>query len=119
MKHSKANTITPPAFVKSTGLHDARIKTLDESRLAFVCGGDRYLPTNGVELTSLSWAEQISDVLWGKLGLKAYGDDYKWDICPVSLLTNILITSGLVTTTALITKKIAKSDKNNPKQTKK
>ncbi|MBQ3093350.1 MAG: hypothetical protein IJC57_03755 [Clostridia bacterium] len=118
MKHSKANTITHPAFVKSTDLHKARIQTLDEIHLAFVCGGDRYLPTNGVELTSLSWAEQLSGVLWGLLGLEPYCDD-SWEFHPVSLLTNILVTAGLVTTTALITKKITKSDKNNPKQTKK
>ena len=118
MKHSKANTITPPVFVKNTDLHKARIKTLDESRLAFVCGGDRYLPTNGVEIGTTHWYNQITDALWMILGLETYDED-PWQFNPVMLLTNILLTAGLITTTALITKKITKSDKNNPKQTKK
>ena len=118
MKHSKANTITHPIFVKNTDSHEARIQTLDETHLAFVYGGNRYLPTAGIMLGDYSWYEQITDTLWRILGLEAY-DDGPWELNPVMLLTNILLTAGLVTTTALITKKIAKSDKNDPKQTKK
>ena len=118
MKHSKANTITHPVFVKNTDLHKARIQTLDDTHLEFVYGGNRYLPTNGVEPGKIYWYNQITDTLWRILGLEAYNEG-PWGFNPVSLLTNILITTGLVTTTALITKKIAKSDKNNPKQTKK
>ena len=118
MRHSKANTITHPIFVKDTDSHEARIQTLDETHLAFVYGGDRYLPTDGVELTKGDWKWQILKVFWGMLGLETY-NEFPWDFCPVSLLTNVLLTAGLVTTTKLITKQIANSDKNNPKTTKK
>ena len=116
MKHK--NTTTSPVFVKTTDLHDARIQTLDETNLAFVCGGNGYLPTKGVKLRIYDWKGQLLKTLWGILGLEPH--QYStWDFCPVQLLTNVLLTAGLVTTTALITKKITNSDKNNPKTTKK
>lgn len=118
MKHSKANTITPPIFVKNTDSHEARIQKLDATHLAFVCGGTLYLPTDGVELTDDAWNEQISEALWGLFGLHPWSS-LSWDFRPVSLLTNILVTAGLVATTALITKKITKSDKNTPRNSKK
>ena len=130
MKHSKANTNNLPIFVKDTDSHEARIQTLDETHLAFVYGGDRYLPTDGVVLDETPWYSQITDTLWGILGLtpceiperiENLENSYlvPWVFRPVSLLTNVLLTAGLVTTTKLITKQIANSDKNNPKTTKK
>ena len=115
MKYSKANTITPPVFVKNTDLHKARIQALDDTHLAFVYGGNIYLPIDGVRLGPRNMLAQILDAFWGLIGLDNCGE-FEWDFYPVTLLTNVLLTTGLVTTTVLLTKKITTSARSSPEQ---
>ena len=92
MKHSKANTITPPVFVNSKGLHGLT-PISEDTALSTICGG----------ITIGKF--ETEDLLIPFIGLTGL-DQNTW--CPVALITSIPLVTALIALPAYISHKVTK-----------
>ena len=93
MKHSKANTITHPVFVKNTGLHKLT-PISEDTELSKVCGG-------GIKIGEFETAQLLFPFM-GLTGL--VGDTWY----PAALVTSIPLVTALITVPAYISHKVTK-----------
>ena len=94
MKHSKANTITPPVFVNSKSLHTLT-PISEDTELSKVCGGC-------IEIRGFD----VADLLVPFAGLTGLAVDVWY---PGALITSIPLVAALIAVPALITRKVTKS----------
>ena len=92
MKHSKANTITHPIFVKNTGLHKLT-PISEDTELSKVCGGITIKKCDPV------------DSLFPFVGLTGL-DGVNW--YPAALITSIPLVTALTALPAYISHKVTK-----------
>ena len=93
MKHSKANTITPPVFVNNKGLHKLT-PISEDTELSKVCGG-------GIKIGEFETAQLLIPFM-GLTGL----DVANW--YPGVLITSIPLVTALIALPAYISHKVTK-----------
>ena len=94
MKHSKANTITPPVFVNNKGLHKLT-PISEDTELSKVCGG-------GIKIGEFETAQLLIPFM----GLTGLTGTRFWH--PGVLITSIPLVTALITVPAYISHKVTK-----------
>ena len=93
MKHSKANTITPPVFVNSKGLHGLT-PISEDTALSTICGG--------ITIEKFETAHLLIPFK-GLVGLDGVN---QWS--PAALITSIPLVTALISLPAYISHKVTK-----------